>query len=157
VRAGQVGESLPVCSRRIFLPAKRLAFIPMGATMFATGETMSGKLQDVMRESHVGAITIAVLLFLACDALQMAVRFLWAMFFPLVYPLLVSHFQLNVPLSALSASGIAVFAFSNVLSAFLSAGAGVLAAWLVARWVYGTGILEALADERARLKGKTHA
>lgn len=118
---------------------------------------MRGKLQDVLRESHVGAITIAVLLFLACDALQMPVRFLWAAVWPMVYPLIVSHYQLNVVWSVLAASGIAWFVLPNALSAFISTIAGLLAAWLMARWVYGTGVLKALADERARFKGKTHA
>ncbi|MDR3792753.1 MAG: hypothetical protein P4L03_05155 [Terracidiphilus sp.] len=116
---------------------------------------MRSKLQDVLRESHVGAITIAVLLFLACDALQMAVRFMWAAFWPLVYPLIVSRSQLNVVWPVLAASGMAGFALSNTISALLSVAVGVLSAWLVARWVYGTGALKALAGERTRFERKT--
>lgn len=118
---------------------------------------MLGKLQNVLRDSHVGAITIAVLLFLACGVLLVAVRFLSELLLPQVYPLLVSSFQLEVPLSALSPRGMTEFALANTISACLCAGAGVLAAWLVARWVYGTGVLKALENERARFKRKTHA
>ena len=117
---------------------------------------MRGKLRDVLRESHVGAITIALLLFLACDALQMAVTFLWATVWPLVNPLIASHSQLNVVWSALAVSRMAWFALPNAISALLSAAAGLLGAWLVARWVYGTGPLHVLAGERTRFKRKTH-
>jgi hypothetical protein len=95
-------------------------------------------LQMALKDSHVAAITVALLLL---GAVANIVEFL---------------------LTAVAIHDIPHFSggYLNgiVMGLYLySTSVGLLAAWALCRWVYGVGPLRCLSDYRSRLRGRLHA
>jgi hypothetical protein len=117
-------------------------------------ENMQNSLRKTLIDSHVAAIAIAVLIF-TCVA---------EAFFAVWYP--VERF-LSSLLTAVATGDIpyiprAVDALTrvNLLAAFtqlVSALSVLAAAWLLSRWIYGTGPLRSLGAYQGKLSRKTHA
>jgi hypothetical protein len=121
---------------------------------------MQASLRKILIDSHVAAVTIAVLLF---SSLYTAFLALWGPVNGILYFL------------ASGAPGMPPFAYLNLdeathymlpevltnlpaeLSLLFEALVSILAAWLLSRWTYGVGPLRALACYRDKLSRKTHA
>jgi hypothetical protein len=118
---------------------------------------MLGPLRRVLRDSHVAAITIAILLF---ESLDSAFRALVSLLEPGYRTILFLITAVTIrgvphvfePYDRVS-QWMYVAALPSISSAFVSA----LSAWILSHWVYGAGPLESLATYRDKLTRKSHA
>ena len=115
---------------------------------------MKDRLRQVLADSHVAAVTIAVLLMWALDA---TFRGLWDPAYDLGAFVLTGIAIWDIPYMSptptvadrLMLITTAYFVYSAVVCS--------LAAWLLSRWVYGMGPLRILATYGSRLIGRKHA
>jgi hypothetical protein len=118
---------------------------------------VQASLRKVLIDSHVAAVTIAVLIFNSFYSIVKAVSALWRPAFTAVMFLITavtirgipSIYRILDPLNRLNL----LAAHFRILIAF----AILAAAWLLSRWIYGTGPLRALSNYRNKLSRKTHA
>jgi hypothetical protein len=121
---------------------------------------MRGSLRKALIDSHVAAVTIAVLLFSSLSAAFMA---LWGPVDVALYLLAAeaaekpSLADLNLDYVTSRMLSEALDNLPVTLSLLISALACILAAWLLSRWTFGVGPLRALASYRDKLSRKTHA
>ena len=108
----------------------------------------SKSLSQVLAESHISAVAIAVLLLWTLD---WGVRGLWTLVVPAA----------DFVVTAIAIGGIPyahtpviwTFTVLYLLSSFLS----LAAAWLLSRWVYGVGPFRSLTGYRRRVHRRNHA
>jgi hypothetical protein len=116
------------------------------------GDRVKPSLRALLADSHVSAIAVAVLLVWSLDE---AFRALAGPF------LRVTDFLIN----AVAILGIPYFSwtFDERISLYLAvahtlaAVVNLTGAWLLSRWVYGTGPLQMLSRYRMKLSGRNHA
>lgn len=123
-------------------------------TVVPSRETVKRSLRQVLQDSHVGAVTIALLLLWSLDA---AFRGLWEPAYRLGGLLFTAIAIWDIPHPS-SGGSIAdrlmlIIAFYFLYSAMVS----LSAAWLLSRWVYGQGPLGSLAAYRSKLMGRKRA
>jgi hypothetical protein len=110
-------------------------------------------LREILRESNVALVAIAVLLVWSFDLLFWT---LWAPLSRTATFLITGVPILGVPYSSPTFSSAdrltLVATFAYLLSAFCS----LAAAWLLSRWVYGVGPLSSLTRYRASLARRNH-
>jgi hypothetical protein len=117
-------------------------------------ETVQPSLRQVLQDSHVAAVTIALLLLWSLDA---AFQGLWEPAYRLGVFLVTSIAIWEIPDQS-SGGTIAdrlmlIIAFHFLYSAMVS----LSAAWLLSRWIYGRGPLASLTAYRSRLTERKRA
>lgn len=116
--------------------------------------------RQILIDSHVGAIAIAILLFSSLSAAFMA---LWepanvALYFLASEAAGKPHFaDLDLDFATRHILSDELANLPVTLSILVSALACILAAWLLSRWTYGIGPLRALGSYRDKLSRKTYA
>jgi hypothetical protein len=121
---------------------------------------MHPSLRKTLADSHVAAVTIAVLLFSSISAAFMA---LWGFIDGALYTLAAeaaakpSLADLNLDYATSRMLSEAMDNLPVTLSLMVSAFVCMFAAWLLSRWTYGVGPLRTLGSYRDRLSRKTHA
>ena len=121
---------------------------------------MPESLRKALIDSHVAAITIAILLF---SSLSVAFIALWGPANGVLYFLASEaagkpHFaNLNLDYATRRMLSEELTNLPVWLSFLVSALVCILAAWLLSRWTYGVGPLRALGTYRDKLSRKTHA
>jgi len=108
-------------------------------------------LRQVLADSHISAVAIAVLLLWSLDA---GFRALWGPLFRAV----------GLLFTGVAIMGIPYFSFGiadrlNLITTFSYVFGGITrlaAAWLLSRWVYGVGPLRSLGAYRSRLARRNH-
>ncbi len=132
----------------------------LGRRILQVEETVQASLRKVLIDSHVSAVAIGVLLYLALSAAFVAV---WVPINSILY-LLASGAAGEPPFSHLrledAARAIAHGGWGNLLlslSVLFSSLVCILAAWALSRWAYGVGPLRILASYKDKLLRKTHA
>jgi len=115
---------------------------------------MERSLRRVLADSYVAAVAIAVLLLWSLDS---AFRGLWDPVYRLGVFLLTAIAIRDIPY--LPPTPTAADHFMLISSSYFlySAIASLSAAWLLSRWVYGTGPLCSLARCRSKLVVRNHA
>ena len=112
---------------------------------------MQDSLRKALIDSHVVAITIAILIFSSLEAALLA---LWSDADILLTNLANTGSPFNLHFTV-------VFLTGNLLPVTLSslflALINLLAAWLLSRWTYGVGPLRSLGSYRDKLSRKIHA
>jgi hypothetical protein len=100
---------------------------------------------QVLRESHIPAIAIALFLMWSLD---WSFRALWRLFVPATDFLIAAVAILGLPYISPSRSPIIwVFVALGFFNAFMN----LAAAWILSRWVYGVGPLRVLSGYRSRM------
>jgi hypothetical protein len=117
---------------------------------------MKPSLREILDDSHIAVIAIAVLLLWSVDWGVEAVEALWS-------PLSRAAIFLA---TAVAIRGIPYFPSTltladrvmlvGILFYLFGALACIAAAWLLSRWVYGVGLLRSLSNYRVRLIGRNH-
>jgi mannose/fructose/N-acetylgalactosamine-specific phosphotransferase system component IIC len=108
----------------------------------------SKSLSQVLAESHISAVAIAVLLLWTFD---WGARCLWTLVVPAA-DFVVNAIGINgIPYAHIPV--IWTFTVLYLISSFLS----LAAAWLLSRWVYGVGPLRSLTEYRRRSNRRNHA
>jgi hypothetical protein len=110
-------------------------------------------LRETLADTHIAAVTIAVLLAWTLDG---AFRALWGPLSSVAGFLFTGVAVLDIPYvpPGLSRAGrlIVVTTFLYLSGAIIS----LSAAWLLSRWVFGVGPLRSLSRYRARLTRRNH-
>jgi hypothetical protein len=119
------------------------------------GETVPASLRKVLIDSHVAAVTIAILIF---TSIATAIEALWYPAWRILSILIadVSTHDISISLRALDSITLDVN-LTVTFSFLLFAPINLAAAWLLSRWVYGTGPLRVLGNYRGILLRKKHA
>jgi hypothetical protein len=111
-------------------------------------------LREILAESHISAVTIAVLLLWSFDSAFRAIAATWGPFFRVAEYLATAVAIRDIPSLGpfIPEDRIILFVtFSYLFSGFVS----LVSAWLLARWVYGDGPLRSLSRYR-RIAGRNH-
>lgn len=114
---------------------------------------MKRSLREILADSHVGAVAIAVLVFWFLDGIFEA---LWPLFARAGNFLITAVAILDIPyfsptLTVLNRSMLTFVCF-YLYGAIMS----VSAAWLLSKWLHGTTPLRALATYRTKLRKANH-
>ena len=119
--------------------------------MSADGALHKVSLRHLLRDTHVGIVTIAVLL---ASSLYLGIQAVWDPLFRTLYYLFETVAILDLPYLSftLEDRSLLVTSFSNFLFALLYA----VAAWLLSKRMYGRQPLETLRIHRARLMDTHH-
>jgi len=115
---------------------------------------MKGRLRQVLADSHVAAVTVALLLLWSLDAL---VRGLWDPVYDLGAFTLTAIAIWDIPYISprltvadrLMLISTGYFVYCAIVC--------LLGAWLLSKWVYGTGPLRSLTVCGSRIIGRKHA
>ena len=112
---------------------------------------MKPSLREVLADSHIAAVAIAVLLLWSLDdafrALWIPLPFAFSYLATAVAILGIPYFSLGSLRSEL------ILAFFTLFGAIVS----LSAAWLLSRWVFGEGPLRTLLNYRSKLRKGNHA
>jgi hypothetical protein len=115
---------------------------------------MKLSLRQVLADSHVCAVAIAVLLIWSFNS---AVEALWEPFFGLVSYLITAIAILGLPYIptqfTFSQRGMLIKSCFLLFNAFIC----LASAWLLSHWVYGEGPLRSLCNYRERFARGSHA
>jgi cation transporter-like permease len=114
-------------------------------------------LRKVLIDSHVAAVAIAVLIFFSAESVTRAVFVLKDPAFRLVYWLIEAVAIRDIPYIPRTLDPNTFLMLLCSISYFLFAMTQIAAAWLLSRWVYGTGPLRVLGNYRGILLRKIHA
>jgi hypothetical protein len=118
--------------------------------MPANGESVKPSLREILADSHISAVAIAVLIVWSFDSLFHA---LWKPFLTVLNLLFTAMAIRGIPQSA-HRFGFSLFLmFSYLAGSFI----GIAAAWLLSLWVYDSGPLRSLNRFRAAIVGRNHA
>jgi hypothetical protein len=114
---------------------------------------MFASLRKTLVESHVAAVTVAVLLLASLKGIYYAADHLVGALI-LFIQLYVNNrlYDFSFELSHQDSDMLAV-----TLSLLVGALAAILCAWMVSRWAYGVGPLRSLAPYRDKITRKSHA
>jgi hypothetical protein len=115
-----------------------------------------------LARSHGAVVAMVVLLLGSCEALLMALRFIWSAAWPLTAPLLTQVARFFRPelrredvMAALVAGSPSPSDMANALAMLFALPIFLLAVWLLARWVYGADPVAVLTDTYKQLtRGK---
>lgn len=115
---------------------------------------MKPSLREVLANSHVAAVAIAVLLFWFMSSMF---EVLWPWMERVLKFLITTVAILDIPylsptLTVLNRSMLIILSF-YLYQAIIS----LSAAWLLSQWIYGTGPLQALSTYHSQLSGKNNA
>lgn len=114
---------------------------------------MKRSLREILADSHVAAIAVAVLLLWFLDG---AFRAVWTPGSRVVSFLFTAIAIFDIPYFSptltIADRSILIMAFSYLYSAIVS----LSAAWLLSRWVYGVGPLRSLTGYRDKLIGRKY-
>ena len=114
---------------------------------------MKRRVRNVLADSHIAAITIAVLLLWSVDWVFQAI---WGPFARLAEYLITAVAIMGIPFAGPihGADGIMLFVTTSYL---FSASVSFTAAWLLARWVYGEGPIRSLSRYNPTILRKSDA
>ena len=118
---------------------------------------MPATLRKVLIDSHVSAITIAILFFFSVESITRAIFALKDPAFRLVFFLIEAMAIRDIPYIPRTLDSITSLMLLSSLFYLLFAMTQLAAAWLLSRWVYRIGPLRALGNYRGILLRKTHA
>lgn len=121
---------------------------------------MQSSLRKVLIDSHVAAVTIAILIFSALGAALMA---LLGVFFAILYTLSTeandwpgfAHLDRDNAIRYIVTPVLSNL--STTLSILVEALACLFTAYLFSRWIYGMGPMRILSSYRNKLSRRTHA
>lgn len=114
---------------------------------------MPASLRKTLIDSHVAAVTVAVLLFASLEGFFCAAsRIVYRV---VLFIQLIANHPVSTALRELKFRDPGMLAVT--LSCFCAGAALVLAAWFVSRWVYGVGPIRSLGSYRNKLSRKSHA
>ncbi len=123
-------------------------------TVVPSRETVEHSLRQVLQDSHVGAVTIALLLLWSLDY---AVQGLWEPAYRVGVFLVTAIAIWDIPYSSAGSTTVdrlmLIITFYFLYSAMVS----LSAAWLLSRWVYRRGPLASLTAYRSKLAGRKRA
>jgi hypothetical protein len=125
----------------------RVAFV-------SSPQTAKRALRQVLTDSQVAAVSIALLLLWSLDAVF---RGLWDPAYRLGAFLLTAIAIWNIPYLSPGVTAADRFMLISAFYFLYSAIACLAAAWLLSRWVYGTGPLRSLIVCGSKLTGRKHA
>lgn len=114
---------------------------------------MQASFRTTLADSHVAAITVAILLFCSLAGFSGALFYLvnhLVLFVRLV--LTDRSFDVSRELAAVDPEMV-----PRMLSALAGAFAVIFSAWLLSHWAYGVNPLRSLASHRGRLSRRSHA
>ena len=114
---------------------------------------MRFSLRQALRDSHVSAVAIAVLLFWS---FKWIIDGLWEPFSRLAKFLFTAVAILDIPFISPTLDAADRDMFINTCMYFSYAISSVAAAWVLSRWVYGEGPVRSLSKYRGRLARSTH-
>jgi hypothetical protein len=106
-------------------------------------------LREILADSHVSAVAIAVLLYWS---LYWGFNALWSMLARAANFLFTAVAILGIPFGSSTFTGVDRLMLTFLFNAFVC----FAAAWLLSRWVYGTGPLRSLTKCRTRLARRNH-
>jgi hypothetical protein len=115
---------------------------------------MKGRLRQVLADSHVAAVTIAVLLLGVLDAMC---RGLWDPLYDLGAFVFTGIAIWDIPYISPTPTVADRLMLIITVHFVYSALIGILGAWLLSRWVYGMGPLRSLTACRSKLTGRRDA
>jgi hypothetical protein len=118
---------------------------------------VQASLRKVLIDSYVAAVAIAVLIFFSLDFVAKAVFALWEPALGAVLFLITAVTIRDIPYISRTLDPLTRHYLLTVLSNILLALANLSAAWLIFRWIYGTGPLRSLSTYRDKLSRKTDA
>ena len=121
---------------------------------------MQASLRKVLIDSHVAAVAIAVLIFFSLDSVASVARAvfgLWGPFLEVVSFLATAVAIRGIPSSPVTRYYVTDYLLPATLPNLFLALVYLAAAWLLSRWVYGTGPLRSLSTYRDKLSRKTDA
>lgn len=113
---------------------------------------MKQSLREALADSHIAAVTIALLLFSSVDCTFRAV---WPYAFEAISFIFTAVAIWDIPY--FSFDGVNRLQLVATLSYLYSAIVEVLAAWLMSRWIYGVGPVRSLIEQRRTLTRTQHA
>jgi hypothetical protein len=111
-------------------------------------------LREVLVDSHIAAVAIAVLLLWSMDS---AFRALWNPLCSAVSYLVTVVAILDIPYISAGLKLLNRSMWMMTFSYLFSAVTCLLAAWLLSRWVYGVGPHRSLSEYRRRIRRRKHA
>lgn len=121
--------------------------------MPTNGERVKPSLREILADSHISAVAIAVLLVWSLDAVF---RALWGPLSRAASFLFTAVAILDIPYFSrtptLADRAMLITTFSYLFSAFIN----IAAAWVLSRWVYGVGPLRSLSKYRTKLPRRNH-
>ena len=113
---------------------------------------VQNSIRGALADSHVAAITIAVLFFAAVERVFGALIYLTNH--------LVLYLQLANTYRSFHIAGLLgerdPEMYPRILSCIIGASAAILSAWLLSRWIYGVNPLRSLASYREKLLRRAH-
>jgi hypothetical protein len=115
---------------------------------------MKRSLSQVLADSHIAAVTIAVLLLWSLDG---TFRALWIPVSRAVGFLFTAVAIFDIPYFSPTLTFADRLMLISTFYFLYSAIVSLLAAWLLSRWVYGVGPIRSLVVCRSKLAGREHA
>jgi hypothetical protein len=106
-------------------------------------------IRKLLADSHIGAVSIAVLLFWALDSIFLA---LWEPLYAAGSFVLKAIAILDIPLMTFSTEYLLILVFSYTVEATAS----LIVARLLSKWLYGVGPLQCLMNFRSMFFGSLH-
>ena len=123
------------------------------AAFISSPEAVNRSLRQVLADSHVAAVAIALLLLWSLD---LAFRGLWDPVYRLGVFLFTAIAIWGLPYLSPTLTAADRFMLINTFYFLYIAIMSLSTAWLVSRWVYGMGPLRSLVACRKRLTGRKH-
>lgn len=117
------------------------------------GETVSPSLRETLADTHIAAVTVAVLLLWTLDG---TFRALWGSLSSVAGFLLTAVAIFDIPYFSPVLSRADRLLLFTTLMYLSSAVISFSTAWLLSRWVFGMGPLRSLGAYRARLTRRSH-
>lgn len=115
---------------------------------------MKPSIRQVLADSHVGVVVIALLLLFS---LRLTFSALWPPFFRVLTFVFTAVTILDVPYFSPTLDPLDRLNLIRAAPYLYSAFIGFAAARVLSRWVYGVGPLRCLSEYRSRLSGSRHA
>jgi len=117
--------------------------------MRTNGEGVKPTLRKILADSHISAVSIAVLLWWS---LALVIRALWGPLFGAASFVITAVAIRDIPFIPRKLTYADRFMFIGTFSYLIVALLYLAAAWLLSRWVFGVGPLRSLGKSRTRLE-----
>lgn len=124
------------------------------AKMPTNRESVKPSLREILADSHISAVAIAVLILWS---LEWAFRALWGPLSSVIGFLATAVAILDIPYFSTTLDVTDRFMLITTFSYLLGALTGFASAWFLSRWVYGVGPLRSLSHCRTRLTRRDYA
>ena len=121
--------------------------------MAISGENVKPSLREILADSHVSAVAIAVLLFRSLDYAFWA---LWDLLSRAAGFLFKAVAILDIPYFSRTLTGADRFRLFTTYSYLFSSFVYLASAGILSHWVYGTGPFRSLSQYRTRLARRNH-